>query len=63
MTPYHKRRDKIDNNQQTLNHISDDKILGVQVDDHLLFTYHININKTVRKITFNIWLLSRIKDY
>ena len=48
-------------NQQTLNHISEDKILGVQVDDHLLFSSH--IDKTAKKITSNIWLLSRIKDY
>ena len=47
-------------NRQTLNHISEDKILGVQVDDHLLFSSH--IDKTAKKITSNIWLLSRIKD-
>ena len=48
-------------NQQKLNHISEDKILGVQVDDHLLFSSH--IDKTAKKIISNIWLLSRIKDY
>ena len=48
-------------NDETLNNISDDKILGVQVDDHLLFSSH--IDKIARKITSNIWLLSRIKDF
>ena len=48
-------------NHVILNDISEDKILGVQVDDHLLFSYH--IDKTVTKITSNIWLLSRIKDF
>ena len=47
-------------NHEILNDISEDKILGVQVDDHLLFSYH--IDKTA-KITSNIWLLSRIKDF
>ena len=48
-------------NHVILNDISEDKILGVQVDDHLLFSYH--IDKTAKKITSNIWLLSRIKDF
>ena len=48
-------------NDETLNNISDDKILGVQVDDHLLFSNH--IDKIARKITSNTWLLSRIKDF
>ena len=47
-------------NDETLSNISDDKILGVQVD-HLLFSNH--IDKIARKITSNIWLLSRIKDF
>ena len=41
-------------NDETLNN------LGVQVDDHLLFSNH--IDKIARKITSNIWLLSRIKN-
>ena len=48
-------------NNETLNNLFDDKILGVQVDDHLLFSNH--IDKITRKITSNIWLLSRIKDF
>ena len=48
-------------NHEIVNDISEDKILGVQVDDHLLFSYH--IDKTAKKITSNIWLLSRIKDF
>ena len=48
-------------NDETLHNISDDKILGVQVDDHLLFSNH--IDKIARKITSNTWLLSRIKDF
>ena len=47
-------------NNETLNNISDDKILGVQVDDHLLFSNH--IDKTARKVASHIWLLSRIKE-
>ena len=48
-------------NHEIVNDISEDKILGVQVDDHLLFSYH--IDKTAKKMTSNIWLLSRIKDF
>ena len=61
--PLHITKEEIEltYNQQTLNHISEDKILGVQVDDHLFFSSH--IDKTAKKITSNIWLLSRIKDY
>ena len=36
-------------------------IISVQVDDHLLFSNH--IDKIARKITSNTWLLSRIKDF
>ena len=48
-------------NDETLNNISDDKILGVQVDDHLLLSNH--IDKIARKIISNIWVLSRIKGF
>ena len=48
-------------NHVMLNFISEDKILGVQVDDHLLFSYQ--LDKTAKKITSNIWLLSFYKSF
>ena len=44
-----------------LNEISGDKILGVYVDNCLTFTGH--IDNIAKKITSNIWLLSRIKRF
>ena len=44
-----------------LNEISGDKILGVHVDNCLTFTGH--IDNIAKKITSNIWLLSRIKQF
>lgn len=48
-------------NSAVLSNTSCDKILGVHIDNNLTWSTHIeNISK---KITSNIWLLSRIKDY
>ena len=48
-------------NSVDLNMISYDKILGVIIDNNLTWSQH--IDKICKKITSNLWLLSRIKDY
>ena len=48
-------------NSVDLNMISNDKILGVIIDNNLTWSQH--IDKICKKITSNLWLLSRIKDY
>ena len=47
-------------NDETLNNISDDKILGVQVDDHVLFSNH--IDKIARKIDARVKHLAAFKN-
>ena len=48
---------KFDN--ETLNTISNDKILGVFVDNNLAWSGH--IKHLMKKIVWSIWLLSKIK--
>ena len=48
-------------NNETLNTISNDKILGVFVDKNLNWTDH--IKHLTKKINASIWLLSKIKKY
>lgn len=48
-------------NSHDLACVSGDKILGVHVDDNLLWTNHIDI--TTKKLSRNIWLLSQISKY
>ena len=48
-------------NNDTLNSISNDKILGVFVDNNLAWTDH--TKHLTKKIASNIWLLSKIKRY
>ncbi|MCU7801469.1 MAG: hypothetical protein KZQ70_15395, partial [gamma proteobacterium symbiont of Lucinoma myriamae] len=48
-------------NDDKLNTIANDKILGVVVDNNL--TWSIHIDKTCKKIKANLWLLTKIKDY
>ena len=48
-------------NDEQLNIISGDKILDVYVDNNLAFSGH--IDNTAKKITSNIWLLSKIKRF
>ena len=61
------RRSKIDDNLQIslngvhLSKVLNDKVLGVQIDNHLSWKEH--VSKVVRKMTTNIWLLSKIKNY
>ena len=48
-------------NNDTLNSISNDKILGVFVDNNLAWTDH--TKHLTKKIASNIWLLTKIKRY
>ena len=48
-------------NSHDLTCVSDDKILGVHVDDNLLWTKHIDV--ITKKLSKNIWLLSQICKY
>ena len=45
----------------TLNMISNDKILGVFVDDYLTWSHH--VKHLSKKISSSIWLLSKIKKF
>lgn len=47
-------------NLNNLNTIKNDKILGVFVDNNLSWSSH--VDKICKKITSNLWLLSRIKE-
>ena len=61
------KRCRIDDNLQiTLNGIQlsnvlNEKVLGVQIDNNLSWREH--ISKIVKKMSTNIWLLSKIKNY
>ena len=48
-------------NNDDLNTIDKDKILGVSVDNNLSWTSHIDL--LCKKISSNLWLLSQIKEY
>ena len=48
-------------NNQNLNTIKNDKILGVVVDNNLSWSSH--IDNICKKIKSNLWLLTRIKEY
>ena len=48
-------------NDDRLNMITNDKVLGIVLDNNLTWSQH--INKVCKKITSNLWLLARIKDY
>lgn len=48
-------------NDLPLSVVSNEKILGVQVDDNLTWTDH--ISKVCRKMSSNVWLLSKIRPY
>lgn len=41
--------------------VSNEKVLGIQIDNHLSWGDH--IRKVTRKMSTNIWLLSKIKGY
>ena len=48
-------------NNDELNMIMNDKVLGIIIDNNLTWSQH--VDKVCKKITTNLWLLSRIKDY
>ena len=48
-------------NNDELNMIMNDKVLGILIDNDLTWSQH--VDKVWKKITSNLWLLSRIKDY
>ena len=48
-------------NNESLNIISNDKILGVFVDNNLTWSDH--IKHLTKKISSSIWLLSKIKKF
>ena len=48
-------------NEAELTTISKDKILGVTVDNNLLWSSH--VDQLCKKIASNLWLLSRVNEY
>ena len=48
-------------NDDELNMITNDKVLGIIIDNNLTWSQH--VDKVCKKITTNLWLLARIKDY
>ena len=48
-------------NNDELNMITNDKVLGIIIDNN--FTWSQHVDKVCKKITTNLWLLSRIKEY
>lgn len=61
------RRSRIDDNIQIflndiqLSTVSNEKVLGVQIDNNLSWREH--VSKVAKKMSTNIWLLSKIKCY
>ena len=61
------RRRRIDDNIQIflndfqLSNVQKEKVLGVEIDNNLLWGEH--VRKIARKMSTNIWLLSKIKGY
>ena len=52
---------KISCNYLQLSTVPSKKVLGVQIDNNLLWTEH--ISKVAKKMSTNIWLLSQVKRY
>ena len=48
-------------NNDVLNSVENEKVLGVRIDNNLTWSIHINFN--AKKISSNLWLLSKLKDY
>ena len=61
------RRTRIDDNLNiSLNNVqlltvSNEKVLGVHIDNNLLWGQH--VSKVTKKMSSNIWLLSKVKNY
>ena len=48
-------------NNDVLNSVENEKVLGVCIDNNLTWSIHINF--IAKKISSNLWLLSKLKDY
>ena len=48
-------------NNDALNSVENDKVPGVRIDNNLTWSIHINF--IAKKISSNLWLLSKLKDY
>ena len=48
-------------NNDSLKNIDNDKVLGVYIDNNLTWSFHTEF--IAKKISSNLWLLSRLKDY
>ena len=48
-------------NNDTLKNVDNDKVLGVHIDNNLTWSIHIQF--IVKKISSNMWLLSKLKEY
>ena len=48
-------------NNDALNSVENEKVLGVRIDNNLTWSIHINF--IAKKISSNLWLLSKLKDY
>ena len=48
-------------NNDVLNSVENEKVLGVRIDNNLSWSIHINF--IAKKISSNLWLLSKLKDY
>ena len=48
-------------NDNELNMITNDKVLGIIIDHNLTWSQH--VDKVCKKITTNLWLLARIKEF
>ena len=44
-----------------MNSVANEKVLGVRIDNNLTWSIHINF--IAKKISSNLWLLSKLKDY
>ena len=47
-------------NNDVLNSVENEKVLGVRIDNNLTWSIHINF--IAKKISSNLWLLSKLKD-
>ena len=48
-------------NNDSLKNIDNDKVLGIYIDNNLTWSIHTQF--IAKKISSNLWLLSRLKDY
>ena len=48
-------------NNDVLNSVENEKVLGVRIDNNLTWSIHINF--IAKKISSNLWLISKLKDY